>query len=382
MNGKSKCSDRDSPLSLTTLSTATLGYDGDDDGSWENGSWDSNHSEDVEMQHSNNDDCDSEASSCDSILEPPLLQLPNVRTSKVQCHDAPRPQSPSGESDAAISIIKTSELQCNCLELIMPLHHTENDIQNSRQNMIEEGIFHPIKLLPPDGTALKTLQNGKKVLVNYEKLLQNEITKRILLQRSMTKLQLQVKEGHEFNAKLIAANKEIQHLKETISKLKEKSTNETTRQLLPFHTHRWVQQKTKKSRNTCITLKVLLICCILWLAIMNVSVHTVVVTKLMEQQLNEGLERKKSFLRHTVKKKKKKLDNAKESADAPFYQGIKSNLTHNISQVKHVNHVVGLNATTFTNRNDTDSESGDKHETNNTVLYVNNTSTDVNVSAF
>ena len=29
MIGKSKCSDRDSPLSLTTLSTATLGYDGD-----------------------------------------------------------------------------------------------------------------------------------------------------------------------------------------------------------------------------------------------------------------------------------------------------------------------------------------------------------------
>ena len=115
---------------------------------------------------------------------------------------------------------------------------------------------------------------------------------------------------------------------------------------------------------------------------MNVSIHTVVVTKLMEQQLNEGLERKKSFLRHTVKKKKKKLDNAKESADAPFYQGIKSNLTHNISQQKYVRHVVGLNATTFTNnRNDTESESGE-HDSNNTVSYVNNTSTDVNVSAF
>ena len=330
---------------------------------------------------------ESKASSCDS-MEPPLLQLPNVRTSKVQCHDAPRPQSPSGESDAAISIIKTSELQCNCLELIMPLYHTENEIQNSRQSIIEEGIFHPT-LRPPDGTALKTLPNGKKVLVNYEKLLQNEITKRILLQRSMTKLQLQVKEMtstkiDNYNDKLIAANKEIEHLKGTISKLKEKSStktinNETTQQLLPFQIHRWIQRKTK-SRNTCITLKVLLICCILWLAIMNVSVHTVVVTKLMEQQLNEGLERKKSFLRHTVKKKKT-LDNAKESADAPFYQGIKSNLTHNISQVKHVNHVVGLNATTFTNRNDTESESRE-HETNNTVLYVNNTSTDVNVSAF
>ena len=81
------------------------------------------------------------------------------------------------------------------------------------------------------------------------------------------------------------------------------------------------------------------------------------------------------------KKKKKKLDNAKESADAPFYQGIKSNLTHNISQKKHVNHGIGLNATTLTNRNDTESESRE-HETNNTVLYVNNTSTDVNVSAF
>lgn len=105
MNGKSKCSDRDSPLSLTTVSsTATLGYNGDDDGSWEIGSWDSDSVNDVEMQHSNNDgECKSEASYCHT------LQLPNVRTEKlVQCHDAHLPQTPSVESDAAI--IQTSEL--------------------------------------------------------------------------------------------------------------------------------------------------------------------------------------------------------------------------------------------------------------------------------
>ena len=64
-------------------------------------------------------------------------------------------------------IYDKSELQCKCLELILP--HPDNGNGSSENS----------------GYGTKTLSDGTTVLVNYEKLLLNEATKRILLQRSV-----------------------------------------------------------------------------------------------------------------------------------------------------------------------------------------------------
>eukprot|EP00571_Detonula_confervacea_P005598 CAMPEP_0172319954 /NCGR_PEP_ID=MMETSP1058-20130122/39153_1 /TAXON_ID=83371 /ORGANISM="Detonula confervacea, Strain CCMP 353" /LENGTH=377 /DNA_ID=CAMNT_0013035103 /DNA_START=146 /DNA_END=1276 /DNA_ORIENTATION=+ len=268
----------------------------EDDESWDNGSWDNgNASVDVELQHRRdafvkNKDAD-ESESSDAIQPPP--SSPNDRIEK-RCVGAPGAQSPLiGDSGA----IKTSELQCNCLELIMPL--TENDTRDSRR---KHGLFDLSKL--PDGTATKTLPDGTSVLVNYERLLQNEATKRILLQRSaatytdtITKLQSRLrvaekkygKAENKLDFKLAAAHREIAQLKDSMA-------NHHTPQNYLQPPRQWLQQKAK-SRGVCLTFKFLLIISILWLAVMNVSIHTIVVKKLFEQQLNERRQLKQSFLR-------------------------------------------------------------------------------------
>eukprot|EP00970_Alexandrium_tamarense_P001827 scaffold237_cov181-Alexandrium_tamarense.AAC.26 len=113
---------------------------------------------------------------------------------------------------------KELELQCNCLELIMPLPGNDN-------------------LSTKSGFGTKTLPDGTAVLVNYEKLLQNEATKRILLQRSvetyersLDKLQAKLQastalaQDHEearemLSSQITMAHNEIAELKELVSRL-------------------------------------------------------------------------------------------------------------------------------------------------------------------
>lgn len=273
MNEKDRSS-RDSPLSLTT-STATMDYEYDDDESWDNGSWDSdNILLDVDWRlHSRDADATSSPN-------------PNDRIDEEHCAG---PQSPLIDKNGAI---KPSELQCNCLELIMPLAEN-NDIQTQHNSSHhgETRLYDPNKL--PDGTATKTLSNGTAVLVNYGRLLQNEATKRILLQRTVTtyagtiaKLQSRLKAEKQLDLKLTAAQREIAHLEGLVSQ------SQDDRSKTSHHTR---QQKYKVM--WCLTFKLLLIILILWLAVMNVSVHSIVIKKMVEQQINEGRHRKQSFLR-------------------------------------------------------------------------------------
>ena len=75
----------------------------------------------------------------------------------------------SASTDQDVCNYQTSELQCKCLELILPLPEDNNGNGSSEES----------------GYGTKILPDGTTVLVNYEKLLQNEATKRILLQRSV-----------------------------------------------------------------------------------------------------------------------------------------------------------------------------------------------------
>ncbi|KAL3789145.1 hypothetical protein HJC23_012234 [Cyclotella cryptica] len=95
-----------------------------------------------------------------SPLGMPLSEMPSVENSE-------------NGSNADLSStngcnFQQSELQCKCLELILPLSESDK--------------FSPVE---ESGFGTKTLPDGTTVLVNYEKLLQNEATKRILLQRSV-----------------------------------------------------------------------------------------------------------------------------------------------------------------------------------------------------
>eukprot|EP00571_Detonula_confervacea_P010641 CAMPEP_0172306968 /NCGR_PEP_ID=MMETSP1058-20130122/7921_1 /TAXON_ID=83371 /ORGANISM="Detonula confervacea, Strain CCMP 353" /LENGTH=2065 /DNA_ID=CAMNT_0013019021 /DNA_START=95 /DNA_END=6292 /DNA_ORIENTATION=- len=141
--------------------------------------------------------------SCPSSVGMPLSEMPSVAnslkafssssidTEEEDDHNAK--QSPTLDDDA----LKLSELQCNCLELIMPLPNDEK--RNGEEN-------NP-------GFGTKKLPNGTSVLVNYEKLLQNEATKRILLQRSVEAYELRLKkleQKHESSLETLAQEHENQ----------------------------------------------------------------------------------------------------------------------------------------------------------------------------
>ena len=160
----------------------------------------------------------------------------------------------------------------------------------------------------PDGTATKTLPDGTLVLVNYERLLQNEATKRIILQRSV---ETHVTAIAELQAKLQALRKTNKQQKQT-KELKSAATTSrgdnassqyistSTAMQQIQHSRQWLEQKAK-SKSIKLTFKVSLAICILWLAVMNVSVHARVIQKLVEFQQMEDEQRKHSFLRQQQK---------------------------------------------------------------------------------
>ncbi|KAL3789590.1 hypothetical protein ACHAWO_009153 [Cyclotella atomus] len=99
--------------------------------------------------------------------------------------------SSSISSEQACSYEKP-ELQCKCLELILPLPE-----ENGNGSSVEESGF---------GT--KTLPDGTTVLVNYEKLLQNEAVKRILLQRSVETYERTMEKMQARHCSMIKASQE------------------------------------------------------------------------------------------------------------------------------------------------------------------------------
>ena len=149
----------------------------------------------------------------------PLSEMPSV----VNSENNSRTSSNADFSASNGCNFQQSELQCNCLELILPLPNN-----GSMSSPLEE---------TESGFGTKTLSDGTIVLVNYEKLLQNEATKRILLQRSvetyertMEKIQarhhvlMKMSQEHEEARKLLdlqlgAVKNENANLKELVEKL-------------------------------------------------------------------------------------------------------------------------------------------------------------------
>jgi hypothetical protein len=221
--------------------------------------------------------CDDRKLSGTDTQSPFLRQQPENMIER-QSFDQP---TPSIEEKGAI---KMAEFRCNCLESIMPL--TESGAINPQDI---GGSIDPKKL--PDGIATKTLPDGTTVLVNYERLLQIEATKRIFFQRSVEKYV-------EITAKLQMRLREADAREKAnlVSQARDNIQTNHHRQLnfgLP-HPNQWLQQHSK-TKTICLSLKCLLIASMLWLAFVNVSVHSLVLKKIMVQQLIEERRRKKSF---------------------------------------------------------------------------------------
>ena len=106
------------------------------------------------------------------------------------------------------SPVTLEELQCKCLELVMPL-------PDGNDGMAEEN----------SGFGTKRLPDGTSVLVNYEKLLQNEATKRILLQRSFdsykTKYDQAMQSSQEQERVIELQNSELTSQADEIARLNE-----------------------------------------------------------------------------------------------------------------------------------------------------------------
>mmetsp|Transcript_7633 Transcript_7633/g.15572 ORF Transcript_7633/g.15572 Transcript_7633/m.15572 type:complete len:1861 (+) Transcript_7633:51-5633(+) len=144
----------------------------------------------------------------------PISEMPSANT------------SPRSNSEENIAPITQCELKCECLELIMPL--PDNNGGSTTNGSPPEN----------DGFGTKTLPDGTTVLVNYEQLLLNEATKRILLERTVESYErtmanlesthqttlLQSNMEHEekenvMNSQLLFANNEIAELKTLNSRL-------------------------------------------------------------------------------------------------------------------------------------------------------------------
>jgi chromosome segregation ATPase len=146
----------------------------------------------------------------------PLSELPSSADSL----PGSNPASEYGYNAQADGPIEQSELHCKFLELILPL-------SNDDEKKMEEH---------ESGTGLKKLPDGTTVLVNYEQLLLNEATKRILLQRSVhayeNTVQMLQKKYHattetvlEQENKLSSADNEISQLKELVFRLQDEKDN-------------------------------------------------------------------------------------------------------------------------------------------------------------
>ena len=131
------------------------------------------------------------------------------------------PSSSNSDNGDTSYTLKQSELQCKCLELIMPLPNGRDGNDASQQE---------------SGFGTKKLPDGSLVLVNYEQLLQNEAEKRILLQRSVeayehtvktlqNKYQSSMSTSQEQEIQLASAQNEISELKEMVMRLQDEKEN-------------------------------------------------------------------------------------------------------------------------------------------------------------
>ena len=353
MVDKGQTSHRDSPLSMATSSTSIMIFD-DGDTSWDNGSWD-DHVIDVGMQDEEqqlmdaNDDgdsqsCksaesaiddgyDSEASDRKSIQQPasqsgfePIKNSPSEEhqhsASAANCKE-PAPQSPVlAQTKCGAPSISASEFQCQCLELIMPLPEYNRQPPETPSHASR----YPNEL--PDGTATKTLPDGTSVLINYDKLLRNEVTKRILLQRSIESYTNTIDKLH---ARLKAAEAKDRDARTSTATAAQQHDEMFRRQV--ELSREWLRTKAK-SKSARVTVKVMLVLSIVWLALINASVHSAVVQNLpLQQQIVEN-QRRVSFLRKTgegVKDRQNDVIDRKDSSETEDDMELKNAATSDAS---------------------------------------------------
>lgn len=134
----------------------------------------------------------------------PLSEMPSTATANSVLGSV-HEKDPMLELTSPVTL---EELQCKCLELVMPL-------PDGNDGMAEEN----------SGFGTKRLPDGTSVLVNYEKLLQNEATKRILLQRSFdsykTKYDQSVQSTREQERVIELQNSELTSQADEIARLNE-----------------------------------------------------------------------------------------------------------------------------------------------------------------
>ena len=130
-----------------------------------------------------------------------------------------------------------------------------------------------------DGVGVRRV-NGEAVLINYERLLQEEMTRRLVLQRKVGDLAAEA-------GKLAEARDEIARLRGLV----DRPSTERARG--------WMDRRSK-SRTVCVTFKAITLGGIFWLAIVNMSVHSAVARLLYQQRQSEGERRMQTYLREGV----------------------------------------------------------------------------------
>ncbi len=162
---------------------------------------------------------DTSSSDSTSIQRPPVGLPLSEFPSSVDSLASSKAASDHGDDNRPSESFRKSEIQCDCLELIMPL---PNGNENGESD--------------EPGYGRKKLPDGTVVLVNYEKLLQNEATKRILLQRTVetyehtieslqSRHQASMKTAHEQEIQLASSHVEISQLKELVLRLQDEKDN-------------------------------------------------------------------------------------------------------------------------------------------------------------
>ena len=160
---------------------------------------------------------DSETNNNTPTVGMPLSELPSKMPSSVNSENGEADiEQQDGDND---ELLKQSEFQCKCLELIMPLTNGGGDSEQQK-----------------DGFGTKTLPNGTTVRVNYEKMLENEATKRILLQRTVEtyehtietlkgKHQASMHVSQEQEIQLASANNKTLELTDLVARLQDEKEN-------------------------------------------------------------------------------------------------------------------------------------------------------------
>ena len=141
-----------------------------------------------------------------------------------------------------------------------------------------------------DGVGIKRV-NGEAILINYDHLLQKEMTRRLVLQRTVGELRTKIDALEPKAGRLTEAQNEIVRLQALLDQ-REQSNPERP----PTEQARGWANRRSKSSTLCISFKIITLGGILWLALVNMSVHSAVAKLLYQQQQFEGEKRRQAYL--------------------------------------------------------------------------------------